>query len=99
MEFNEIVEHEVQLRHVETIKINAEKKKEYVENTLSIRASTKGEVIDNKTGYSSLYVIVENDGYILEVNKRGKFQFSNKEIKNSLIRKYYLSKKNHVRRR
>lgn len=77
MEFNEIVEHEVQLRHVETIKINAEKKKEYVENTLSIRASTKGEVIDNKTGYSSLYVIVENDGYILEVNKRGKFQFSN----------------------
>lgn len=40
MEFNEIVEHEVQLRHVETIKINAEKKKEYVENTLSIRAST-----------------------------------------------------------
>lgn len=77
MEFNEIVEHEAQLRHVETIKINAEKKKEYVENTLSIRASTKGEVIDNKTGYSSLYVIVENDGYILEVNKRGKFQFSN----------------------
>ena len=47
MEFNEIVEHEAQLRHVETIKINAEKKKEYVENTLSIRASTKGEVIDN----------------------------------------------------
>ena len=77
MEFNEIVEHEAQLRHVETIKINAEKKKEYVENTLSIRASTKGEVIDNKTGYSSLYVIVENDGYILEVNKRGKFQLSN----------------------
>lgn len=71
MEFNEIVEHEVQLRHVETIKINAEKKKEYVENTLSIRASTKGEVIDNKTGYSSLYVIVENERlYIRSKQKR-----------------------------
>lgn len=46
MEFNEIVEHEVQLRHVETIKINAEKKKEYVENTLSIRASTKVQLIN-----------------------------------------------------
>ena len=55
MEFNEIVEHEVQLRHVETIKINAEKKKEYVENTLSIRASTKGEIRKEDKMRSSYY--------------------------------------------
>lgn len=76
MNIDEIVMFPTQLVHVETIKLNAEKKIDKVKAQFNITAETRGEILDDKNGKSYIKIRVENDDFYIEEEKIGFFQFS-----------------------
>lgn len=77
MKIEEIVMYPTQLVHVETISINAKKLSEKISNEFNISAEIKGEILTEKMGKSVINISVQNDGYQVEEEKVGIFQFEN----------------------
>lgn len=89
MKIEEIVMYPTQLVHVETTSINAKKLSEKISNEFNISAQIKGEILTEKMGKSVINISVQNDGYQVEEEKVGIFQFEN-EIDNEQKAKQFM---------
>lgn len=84
-DFKEIVEHEIQLKKVDLIKINCDYDGKDVtnkESSTNISVNVKGETIDETSGYSYIHIIAINevDGFKFEMIQRGLFISENDMI-------------------
>ena len=89
MKVNEVVNFPVQLVHVETVRINAEKKKELIHNELNISVEVEGTILDKKTGKSMITIQTGNDEFMIEITKVGIFKFD-EDIKDEGEAKYFM---------
>lgn len=75
MEIKEIVSHPAQLKHVETVSVNAKKITDKVDKGFAVSAEITGEIINQEQGKSHIYIKVSNEGYFIEEEKIGIFEF------------------------
>lgn len=78
IEISEIIEHEIQLKKVELVRVNCEcNGKEMVnkESKTNINVNVKSEIVNEKSGYSYIHITVINDeeGFHFEILQRGLF--------------------------
>lgn len=83
MKISEIVLFPAQLTEVETTKVTAEKK-ETTGREFDITAEVKGEIVDKLTGKTHIRIRVETEGFFIEVEKDGTYQFE-KEIEDEKL--------------